>query len=163
MQIHMPSSYPDRASLVFLHLGNGLFCRQASRSSATVRKNSALTEAFAPFFPPQSGKTVPSSEEHNLDELSQTILRLTAVGKPTKSLSYEVHVVASDTFSSERISGGNSLTFGSTNTGNVYRYRALDANWNFVQQDQTLCTLVFDRFNIKQAFDWGDVTTGRQR
>ena len=128
-----------------------------------MRKLSAWTEAFAPFsscsiwakpFPCPGGTQYrcPLSDYSSTDGRRQT----------HQSLSYEIHLVQSDTFSTERISGGSPLTFGSTNTGNVFRYRALDANWNFVQQDQALCTLVFDRFNIKQSFDWGDITTGRQ-
>ncbi len=161
-------SYTIRLTLIGLLLcsslwGNGLFCRQAFALIGDSEKAFGLDGSLRTlFFLLNLGQTVPLSGQPNLDVLSQTILRLTATGKPTKSLSYEVHLVESDTFSTERITGGSSLTFGSTNTGNVYRYRALDANWNFVEQDHTLCTLVFDRFNIKQAFDWGDITTGRQ-
>jgi hypothetical protein len=149
--------------LCFSFWGNGLFCRQAFALIGDSEKAFGLDGSLRTlFFLLNLGETVPLSGQHDIDVLSQTILRLTVAGKPTKSLSYEIHLVQSDTFSTERIAGGSTLTFGNTNTGDVFRYRALDANWNFVQQDRTLCTVVFDRFNVKQAFDWGDITTGRQ-
>jgi hypothetical protein len=149
--------------LWFLVWGNSLFCGEALGLIGDSEKAFGLDGSIRTlFFLLNVDGSTPLPGQHDRDVLSQTILRLTVAGKPTQSLSYELHVVQSDTSSTERIAGGSALTFGNTNTGNVIRYRALDANWNFVQQNQTLCTLVLDRFNVKTSFDWGDVTTGRQ-
>lgn len=114
------------------------------------------------FFVLDQNGAYPFSAGNNLDVLSQSILRLAAGGKPTDSLSYEIHFVQSATLSTANISGGSPLAFGNANTGNVLRYRALGANWDVVQEDRALANSSFDRFNVKAAFAWGDVTVGRQ-
>jgi hypothetical protein len=104
----------------------------------------------------------PSSGKKHIDALSQTILRLTGAGKPTDSLSYELHWVQSFTLFTQKISGENPLGFGSDGAGSASRYRALNARWDVIEGNRSLSTVFFDRFNVKTSFDWGDVTTGRQ-
>lgn len=142
---------------------DGLSCRQAFALIGDSQKEFGLDGSIRTlFFGLDQNGTFPFSGKNELDALSQTTLRLTAIGRPTQSLSYEVHWVQSITAATERISGGGPLTFGNTNTGNVLRYRVLDTNWTVLNSDRAVSTATFDRLSVKASFGWGDVTTGRQ-
>ncbi len=104
---------------------------------------------FSPLFGPDN-------EE---DEYSQTLLRLTAAGRPSDNLAYQVHLVQSlTTFSGQ---GGNS--FGAFNlSGNRTRYRALDDSWDWLSGEHNTAGLWLDRFNVRISFPNADLTLGRQ-
>jgi len=104
-------------------------------------------------FPPFFGK------DNNTDEYSQTILRLTAGGRPNDRLTYEIHLLQSLTYFSARAApgaGAFDLTAGKS------RYRALDEAWDWLSEDKTTASLWFDRFNLKIALPSADITLGRQ-
>ncbi len=111
------------------------------------------------FFLLDQDGTYPFSRKNEVDALSQTILRLTALGRPTDSLAYEVHWVQVVTAGSQRISGGQDF---SVFTRNVPRYRVFDAGWNVLEKENALSSVFWDRFNVKWAPEWGDITLGRQ-
>jgi len=114
------------------------------------------------FFVLDRDGTYPFSGRNEIDALSQTVLRLTAAGRPAQSFSYEVHWVQSVTAATERISGGSLLTVGNTSTGNVLRYRVLDTSWTVLNEERAFSTASMDRMNVKTSLGWGDVTLGRQ-
>ncbi len=114
------------------------------------------------FFLLDQDGTIPFSGKNNIDALSQTIPRFIAAGKPLHSLSYEIHLVQSATFSTETLTADSPFLFGNESTSNVLRYRVLDASWNVLDRGRSQSTVFFDRFNAKISFDWGDVTSGRQ-
>jgi hypothetical protein len=91
--------------------------------------------------------------------VSQTLLRLTALGRPTPRLSYEVHVVQSVDYSSSD-TGPGFLPVGLV-PGDL-RYRALDAAWTWHAARDPGATAFLDRFNVKLALPRADVTIGRQ-
>jgi hypothetical protein len=103
---------------------------------------------FEPFF-----------RDDNTDQTSQNLLRLIAAGRPTEQLSYQVHGVQSYTYSSaERRT--ESTIFGTSGTDT--RYRALDATWDWHDQDDSIASLWLDRSNVKLALAGADITLGRQ-
>jgi hypothetical protein len=149
--------------ILFLFWGSASHCREAFALAGDTEKAFGLDGSIRTlFFLLDQDGTLPFSGQNNFDVLSQTITRLTAAGKPTQSLSYEIHLVQDLTFSTEKISGGSLLGSDNTNTDHVFRYRVLDASWNVLEQDRSLSTITFDRFNAKTSFGWGDVTVGRQ-
>lgn len=98
-------------------------------------------------------------EDNTTDEYSQTILRLTAGGKPIDRLSYEIHLLQSLTYSSAGVApgaGAFDLTAGKS------RYRAVDEAWDWLSEDKATASLWIDRFNLKIALPSGDITLGRQ-
>ena len=103
---------------------------------------------FEPFF-----------GDKNTDQFSQNLLRLIAGGRPTEQLSYEVHGIQSYTYSSAG-DGTESPIFGTS--GADRRYRALDATWDWHEGDNSVASLWLDRFNVKNALSWADITVGRQ-
>ncbi|MBU0513393.1 MAG: hypothetical protein KJ621_01350, partial [Proteobacteria bacterium] len=103
---------------------------------------------FEPFF-----------AGHRFDASSQTILRLTAAGRPQRGLSYEVHLVQAYTFSSAR-GGGGAGWFGAAAGRARYRFVGLSRDW--YQDRDHLATLWFDRLNLKIALAFADLTVGRQ-
>ena len=96
------------------------------------------------------------TKDTDSDQSLQTLLRLTAGGRPSGRLSYEVHLVQEFIYASNRYSG-TSFSFPLP-----ARYQALDASWSRNEQDHVSSRLWFDRFNIKCAFDRADVIVGRQ-
>ena len=104
--------------------------------------------SFRPFFGGAAG-----------DALSQTLLRLTLVGRPRAWVSYEVHGVQSVDYAS----GGSALgALPFSLVPRDVRYRALDAARTWHEERQVTATLWFDRANVKLALPWADVTLGRQ-
>ncbi len=104
---------------------------------------------FPPFF----------AEDSDIDGYSQTILRLTAGGRPHERLTYEIHLVQSVTY----FSGGTSPGAGAFNLAiGKSRYRALDECWDWLTEDKITASLWFDRFNLKIALPGADITLGRQ-
>jgi hypothetical protein len=98
-------------------------------------------------------------EDNPSDIYSQTILRLTAGGRPIEPLAYEFHLVQSFTYFSGEVAPG----FGTFNLApRDLRYRALDMTWNWFEEDKTIATLWLDRFNVKIALPAADITLGRQ-
>ena len=151
-------------SLFLFLLGEcGSLCRPAFALLGDSTKDIGVDGSIRTiFFAVDQDGTYPFSAHNNLDVLSQTILRLTASGKPSDSLSYEIHWLETTTLATVPVAGGGLLTFGNANTGNVFRYRALGASWNVLEREKALSNASFDRFNVKASFGWGDVTMGRQ-
>ena len=104
---------------------------------------------FEPFF-----------GDDNTDQFSQNLLRLIAAGRPTQQLSYEVHGIQSYTYSSAGDETTESPIF--ETSGADRRYRALDATWDWHDEDNNLASLWLDRFNAKSTLSWADITVGRQ-
>lgn len=86
----------------------------------------------------------------------QAILRVTAGGRPTELLTYEIHLVQSLIYTS------------ADDTDTIFlfpmrsRYQALDATWDQLDEEYTSARLKLDRFNIKFSFEKADLTLGRQ-
>lgn len=115
----------------------------------SIRNISGAIDNFnpSPFWLPTNGG----------DAFSQTILRLTAMGAPTRWLSYELHAVQTLDYSSGGASSGAfSLVPG------VTRFRALDATWTPDSSGKLTATTLLDRFAVKFSPEWGDITIGRQ-
>ena len=150
--------------LIFFLVAAGTFhCREAFALAGDTEKAFGLNGSIRTlFFLLDQDEALPFSGKNNFDVLSQTIARLTAAGKPSESLSYEIHLVQSLTLSTEKIAGGGLSGYDNTGTDRVYRYRMLDASWDVLERDKSLATIAFDRFNAKTSFSWGDVTIGRQ-
>jgi hypothetical protein len=91
----------------------------------------------------------------------QTVLRVTAEGRPAEWMAFEFHLVQSYAYSSavtglEAASpGGFGLVAGDT------RYRALDATADWRSRRQA-ASLWVDRSNVKLTLPGADVTIGRQ-
>lgn len=95
------------------------------------------------------------------DGFSQSILRLTAAGRPVDWLSYEVHGVQDLTLNS--FSGGMLPGFGMPGTiGGAVRYRAVDLSWDWADQGDVSALLWLDRCNLKLMLPFADITIGRQ-
>jgi hypothetical protein len=154
-------SFPMFLILLFLIGWKGPLCHRAFGLMGDSEKGLGLDGSVRtfPFLLDQDG-TFPFSRQNEVDGLFQTILRLTAAGRPSDSFSYEVHWVQSATLSTRNLSAGTGVTFG--NTADVLRYRVLNASWNVLNEERISAVSSFDRFNAKMAFDWGDVTAGRQ-
>lgn len=143
--------------------GSAGSCREAFAFVGDTEKAFGLNGSIRTlFFLLDRDEELPFSGENNFDVLSQTIARLTAAGKPSEFLSYEIHLVQSLTLSTEKIAGGGLSGYDNAGTDHVYRYRMLDASWDVLEKDKSLATLAFDRFNAKTSFGWGDITVGRQ-
>jgi hypothetical protein len=97
--------------------------------------------------------------DHPVDALSQTLLRLTLLGRPRGWLAYEVHGVQTVDYASSTAPSGT-LPF-SLVPGDV-RYRALEATTTWHQRADHRATLFLDRANVTLALPWADVTVGRQ-
>lgn len=91
------------------------------------------------------------------DGQSQTLLRLVLAGHPTEWLSYEVHALQSLTLQTRAIVLGSAA---GTNSG--LRYRAFDGRWRWYDGSSVKAWLTCDRFNVKLALPFADVTLGRQ-
>ncbi len=150
--------------LIFFFVSGSIFhCREASAFAGDTEKAFGLNGSIRTlFFLLDQDEALPFAGKNNFDVLSQTIARLTAAGKPSESLSYEIHLVHSLTLSTEKIAGGGLSGYNNTSTDHVYRYRMLDASWDVLDRDKSSATIAFDRFNAKTSFGWGDVTIGRQ-
>ena len=149
--------------IFFLVSGNTYHCQEAFAFVGDTEKTFGLNGSIRTlFFLLNQDETLPFSGKNNSDVLSQTIARLTAAGKPSEFLSYEIHLMQSLTLSTEKISGGGLTGYDSAGTDHVYRYRMLDASWDVLERDKSSSTIAFDRFNAKTSFGWGDVTIGRQ-
>ena len=149
--------------IFFLVAGSAFHYREAFALAGDTEKAFGLNGSIRTlFFLLDQDEALPFAGKNNFDVLSQTIARLTAAGKPSESLSYEIHLVQSLTLSTEKIAGGGLSGYDNTSTDHVYRYRMLDASWNVLERDKSQATIAFDRFNAKTSFGWGDVTIGRQ-
>lgn len=91
-------------------------------------------------------------------EAVQTLLRLIAEGRPSDRFSYETHLVQSHTWRSGDLGAGA----GDRQTGSRLRYRALDATWDWWQEDRQSAALWLDRLNVRLSLPAADVTVGRQ-
>lgn len=90
---------------------------------------------------------------------SQTLLRLTALGRPWDRLSYEAHLVGEFTAvsqSGEVRAGYLGLSAART------RYRLLDDTRELVSESDLRSNLWLDRLNLKISLPWADITLGRQ-
>jgi len=95
------------------------------------------------------------------DGISQTMLRLTIGGRPADWLSYEIHGVQSLSFSSMAGTAMQGpVIFGTQ--GVDTRYLALDAAWDWADENDIQARLYLDRCNFKIALPFADVTVGRQ-
>lgn len=104
---------------------------------------------FEPFF----------GRDNEIDETVQTILRMTALGRPRDSVAYEIHLVQSLTyFSGSTAPQGTAFDLATVRT----RYRALDDTVDWLTEDRTTASLWLDRFNFKIALPATDITVGRQ-
>ncbi|MBN2493702.1 MAG: hypothetical protein JXR96_03835 [Deltaproteobacteria bacterium] len=95
------------------------------------------------------------------DGLSQTLLRLTACGRPAGWLSYELHLVQSldlSTVTGTGLGGPGLFSAG----GQDVRFRALDATWSWADEQQVRASLFVDRLNLKFRLPFADLTLGRQ-
>ena len=117
----------------------------------SLRTIGAVTDNynFEPFF-----------EDDNTG-FSQSILRLTAGGYPQDWLCYELHAVQSLDFTTTDKQNASERTTFNLVSGQS-RYRAIDASWNWVEEDDVTSTLWLDRFNTKFSLPWADLTIGRQ-
>jgi hypothetical protein len=93
------------------------------------------------------------------DELSQTLLRLTLVGRPRPWVAYEVHGVESVDYASATGAPGTT-PFGLAPRD--VRYRALDASTTWHEDAGTSATLFLDRANVRLVYGRAEVTAGRQ-
>jgi hypothetical protein len=94
-----------------------------------------------------------------LDALSQTLLRLTAAGRPAPWLAYELHGVQTIEYASaSRVPGATPFTLAQ---GDV-RYRALAATTTWHERTDHRATLFLDRANVRLRLPGADVTAGRQ-
>ena len=95
----------------------------------------------------------------SVDALSQTLLRITAAGKPRPWLAYEIHGVQAVDYQSARTVAGNALI--GLVPGDV-RYRALDASDTWHEGGDVRATAFLDRGNVTLHLPHADVTAGRQ-
>ena len=101
------------------------------------------------------------------DGLSQTLLRLTVVGRPAPMLAYELHGVQSVDYSSAESAlgpatgGGLGGAFFSLAPTDV-RYRALDMRLDWRRRDDHAAAFEVDRANVRLALPYADITLGRQ-
>jgi len=105
---------------------------------------------FEPFF----------GKKNKNDNFSQTILRLTASGKPNDYIAYEMHAVQSLDISTQQSSSTGTAGFGLV--PRKTRYRTLNETQNWIDEDNRLASLWLDRLNIRFSNDWMDLTLGRQ-
>lgn len=104
---------------------------------------------FEPFF----------GEDNEEGFFSQTLLRLTAAGRPKDWLVYEIHALQSlNVSSSDTDQGADIFNLAPRKT----RYRVLDENWDWLEEGEVAAALWFDRFNTKASYEWADFTVGRQ-
>jgi len=100
---------------------------------------------------------LPEAWGDSRDVLSQTLLRLTAAGRPVEWLKYEVHLVQSLTLTPSQTRGA-----GLADQERDLAYRALDEKWTWLEEDDALAGLWLDRFNLKISLPRIDLTLGRQ-
>jgi len=93
------------------------------------------------------------------DQISQTLLRLTAIGEPKPWLAYEFHGVQSVNYSSAET--GPAVAQLSLVPGDL-RYRAFDATWNWHAGTTPGASFFIDRANVRVSLPHADVTVGRQ-
>ena len=94
------------------------------------------------------------------DAVSQTLLRLTATGRPVPWLFYEVHGVENFDYSSAPEGGAGTGAFSLQAAGT--RYRALREQWDQVREDDTSVRAWLDRASVKFSLGIADLTLGRQ-
>jgi hypothetical protein len=100
----------------------------------------------------------PFFADHDTDFFSQTIGRLTAMGRPSEAFSYEVHLV--QTFTHASAVTGSAAGFGLP--AGQTQYRAVNAAWEWLAEPKTSARLWPDRFNVKLSWPGLDLTVGRQ-
>lgn len=93
------------------------------------------------------------------DQISQTLLRLTAIGQPKTYLAYEFHGVQSVNYTSAQT--GPAVAQLSLVPGDL-RYRAFDATWAWHAGQTPGATFFIDRANVRVSLPHADVTVGRQ-
>jgi len=93
------------------------------------------------------------------DGLSQSILRLTAEGRPKTWLSYEVHLVQGFDIST---GGGGSGTSVFDIGPRLSRYQAVNGVHRWLRGYGTMAALWVDRLNVKVSLGGADLTVGRQ-
>ena len=94
------------------------------------------------------------------DQLLQGVLRLTASGRPSDSLSYEFHLVQDAVHSTAATDSGGGV-LGGGGAGRL-RYRAWDEASAWLDEEDVSGTLWLDRAAVKIAFPRLDLTLGRQ-
>ncbi len=94
--------------------------------------------------------------EDERTEAIQTLLRLIAEGRLDDDLTYEAHLVQSHTWRS------GDLAAGDRRTDTALRYRALDATWDWWQDDRQSADLWLDRLQVRWRLPAADITVGRQ-
>jgi hypothetical protein len=95
------------------------------------------------------------------DVLSQSILRLTLLGKPRAWLVYEFHGLQTLTYSTTEQGPGNGIFPAAVSSGRV-RYQALDLRTEWYDDSKTSAALSLDRANVTLRYRRADVTVGRQ-
>jgi len=121
---------------------NPTYLSRLGGSFRTYATSSFYTE-LPPFFLSQ-------------ERVGQSLLRLTAEGRPFKWLSYNVHLV-------------QNLTAANISLDQVYafrlednRYQGVAASLDLYEKDKVRAASRLDRMNIKVALPWLDITLGRQ-
>ena len=94
--------------------------------------------------------------DRSSDRSLRNLLRLTADGRPTEDLAYEIHLVQNLEYVSNEFSG---IAFSPPATA---RFQALDASWEQMEKPNGNSRLWLDRFNIRLSLDIADITLGRQ-
>lgn len=101
---------------------------------------------------------VPLLVDGDPDAISQTILRLTALGRPHPRLSYEVQWVADLAATTREVGPAVETPF---LLYGIPRYRVVDASWQLLDRENVASTSSLDRFNIKYSLDRVDIIIGR--
>ena len=97
-----------------------------------------------------------------IDELMQTLLRLTALGHPADHWAYEVHGVQSYTYTSATTARVGTAVLLPGLRGGALRYRAWDATNTWLEETHHTATVSLDRLNTTLTLPWADITVGRQ-
>ncbi len=105
---------------------------------------------FLPFF----------GKDRTSDAFSQTLLRITALGRPTDVFSYEIHVINDLTYLSSASASSGVGVQGPNQQ--INRYRAFDDRLTYWSDSHNSTHLWTDRAAVKFSPDWGDITIGRQ-
>ncbi len=108
---------------------------------------------------PVASTPAPAPETGAFDD---TLLRITIDGHPTNRLTFEAHVVQSYTYAGVASAFGPAATGGFGLVAGDSRYRAVDANADWLQTQHHAASLWVDRLNVKIRLPRADVTVGRQ-
>jgi hypothetical protein len=95
--------------------------------------------------------------DNSWDAASQSLLRLTASGRPAPGLSYEVHGVEGLDY---RTAPGGMAESGISPAGT--RYRALREEWRQEEKEHFMARFWLDRASVKMSLGLADLTLGRQ-